>query len=253
VNGKKVGDGTSSFLKSVIICTENMMRDKNKEEPARAVTTKGIVGIIPSAYKPPLKADERKFQESIRESLRNECDFDPESWDWDEIKSEMQKTYELQRNDIVKAREKVMTTNQNDSDNDEEPDEVPVAALAEVKSLWPFLFKRPGLAQHHEQLTGRNLHPTLEAFIEGEIMETVLMYMTSCSSSNTANTAVRLKLDSDQSLQTKSNKFLALMLMTINHFKEDKKVLLHHAEVRDFEHLNCYLPFISFKIKMLHL
>lgn len=222
IDGSKVGDGTFSFEKCLYTCVENLVRDKNKpQQQQKAVRGKGVVGVIHSEYQP--NVTNAIEQAGVREHLQNMNGFDPNLWNWAEIKRDMNSTFELQRDDIIKAREKIEEAEEQDTD------EPVTTALADVIQLWPYLFKRPCMKDHHFRLTGRDIRTPLETFVDRK-MEYVLLYMTSHSLSNTKNLALRMKLEKYE--DAAPNTFMCVFIMVANHFKEKHEELIHTVEVR---------------------
>lgn len=228
VNGKVVGGGKGSFVKRLKTCIENKMRNKDqKSGKQRAVRAKGTVGVLAQEYEPlVLNSTE---QQGIREHLQNMHRLNPNTWDINEIKKNMTETYELQREDIVKIKEKV--SSQEDLIQSE-PDEVnPVKALSEIKELWPFLFEKPVLSDHHKRLTGRELYSNAKEFMLSKV-DFFLMFFTSSSTANIKNLALRLKADPYFEISPVApKKLLCTVLMTANHFKENIDYLLIPVEV----------------------
>ncbi|XP_034232840.1 uncharacterized protein LOC117640446 [Thrips palmi] len=228
VDGKKVGDGKASFTKSFGISVDNRMRDKNKSKPQRAVRGKGIVGVLPNQYQPDVR--NAIEQAGMREHLQNLHGLNPTQWDWTEIQSDMRATYELQREDVVKARDSVEMmagTGTGATEAEETEDDPTPKALAQVKKLWPFLFSQCCLQDHHRRLTGRDIRIHLESYKERKL-KSVLRYMTSHSTTNTANLALRLRLKNFT--LSDSNKLLCIFFMVANHFKEKREVLFKTVE-----------------------
>lgn len=224
LDGKLVGDGKGSFQKNLKTCIENQLRDKAQESPRqRAVRAKGIVGVLPTQYEPPVP--NTLEQEGIREHLQNMAKLNPNSWDQEEIKNDMIKTYELQREDIIKVKEKVFSAPES---QDQDQDDPPTKALAELKVLWPFLFRHYVTSLHHRRLTGREVFPHIQEFMTRKL-DNYMMYLTSASTSNIKNLAIRRKAEAY--LQDAPKKLLCFLIMIINHFKENKELLILPIEV----------------------
>jgi hypothetical protein len=211
------------------------MRDKNQAY-RKAVRSKGVVGVLPAEYDPPVL--DQEVQEGMRDSLLNTSKENPANWVWTDITRQMLATYELQRRDIINAREKVLDQ-MNTDEEETDADDIPLKALEEIKNLWPFLFKAPILSLHHKRLTGRELQPALQEFID-EKLEVALLYLTSCSAANTANLSLRLKLEKSETLWNKDNKLLCCTTMVANHFKENKSIFLHTVEVNTMSIWVCF-------------
>lgn len=234
VNGSEVGDGKAGFQRSVLICTENQMRPKdNPPNIPNAVRASGIVGVLEEQYMPNLDGTAREDQEKIREDLQIIYNEDSDTWFWDDIKENMLNSYELQRDDVAKAKVAIEQESNNQekeneqSDSDEPP---PPKALSELMNSWPFLFYVSALTWHHNRLTGRALQPHLDEFLEKHL-EYTLNFLTSCSKSNKKNMALNLKLNKKIQNWTVPQKFLKALYMIANHFGEEKYLFIHSAEV----------------------
>jgi hypothetical protein len=233
VNGAVISDGRASFQKMLKISIENKMR-KTTSRTARlpkAVRGKGIVGVLVTQYEPQVTS--REDQEGIREHMQNMHSFDSDSmWDWEDITRDLENSYELQRQHMILAKEKIEKQSTVASDEEEEnPDEVEeMPALKNLKCQWPFLFTVQGMKTHHKRLTGRNIEGALEDFV-GTQLDMVLLFLTSCSSANTDNLALRIRLESQGNFENKQQQFLAFFKMIAAHFKEKEELFLKNVEV----------------------
>lgn len=225
VNGEEVGDGAASFKKRFKTCIENQLREKTQQTPRqRAVRAKGTVGVLEAEYEP--HVPDIIVQQRTREHLQNMHKLNPTSWNQNEVEQDMINTYELTREDIVKAKEKVFSAAES-----ADQDEPPTKALCEIKELWPFLFENNVLSQHHKRLTGRELLPHVKEFMTTKL-DYYMMYLTSGSTANLKNLALRLKAEHYFEAATHApKKLLCCILMITNHFKENKDLLIHPTEV----------------------
>lgn len=230
VDGNKVGDGQASFKKSFGFSIDNKYRDKNKSKPQKAIRGKGIVGVLQEQYQPIVRNSIE--QAGLREHLQNLFNLNPTQWDWTEIRKDMSNTFELQREDVVKAKEIVeVVLEAGDEDNPA------VRALAQAKALWPFLFKQSCLQDHHIRLTGRDIRTNLESYKENKL-NSVLNYLTAHSTKNTLNFSLKLEMETFP--PSDSNKLMCILFMIANHFKEDIEVFFKTVEVKKYMQLFLY-------------
>lgn len=240
VNGTVVGDGRANFTKALKISIENKMRNTKYSHPTNtrklAVRGQGIIGVLHDQYEPAIDAPSKERQVMIKGHMQNMHGLGPDTWTWEQIERDLDETYELQRQDIIFAKEqvaKLLNDKGEDSEHEQEADDIRVSipALEQLKGLWPFLFKIAGLRNHHKRLTGRDIRPHLEEFLQNHL-DLFLLFLTSSSSSNTINLALRIKLESNGKFETLSQMLLAMLHMLANHFKENIKLFLQTAEVR---------------------
>ena len=249
VGDKLIGDGKATFQHRFHICIENLMRDKSMKNPPTINTKKGkgTVGILIDQYLPRLTEADHTSQAGIRDHLQNYHNLDDRLWRWNEINADMEATYELQREDIHKAKSAVEAhaaaaaaaeNKENNADIDEpdfmnDDDPLPEPALKVVKGKWPFLFQIPGLRNHHQRLTGRNIHKEMLQFCEKHL-EFAYLFMTSGSKANVENLAFRLRLEGKSEEISTSSKLLAFVLMVAKHFEEDASLFILSAEVYNY-------------------
>lgn len=233
VNGKSAGDGSPAFQHSLEVCTGNLLRrhnEKNKSRPkVSAKKGKGTVGVLASQYEPVLAPASQTEQEGIRVHLQNCHEIDSLDDILEDVTRDLERTFELQRGDIVRAKEDVMEA----SSDHENPDDVVVTedpALKKLVKRWPFLFYPEMMRKHHTRLTGRDIHLEMEKFCEND-MEQLILYMTTSSNANIENMALRLNAEQTHEDLNLPDRFMMVLLMVANHFKEDKASLIFSAEV----------------------
>lgn len=235
VNNKIIGTGRAALSHAFEVCTDNLMRkyySKGNTRSLRAVKGRGSVGVLIEQYQPELTSTNEEVQSQIAEDLKNHHALESKHWDWEKISTDMIRSFELQRQDIVEAKEEVTketAEKENTGAENEDDDVLPKPAIQQVKEKWPFLFRKGIMTNHHNRLTGRNLSNEMARFMEEEL-DFVLNFMTTCSKSNIKNFALRLTLEEGTDL-TPESKVLAVMVMTANHFGEDFTSFLHGAEV----------------------
>lgn len=227
INNKRVGDGQFQFFKSLKTSIDNKLRKKggSRRAAVQAVRGTGLVGVLADQYEPSFDEKSKEEQTGIREHLQN-MHFG-NHWEWDSIKKDLNESYALQRQDIVSCKERVL---EQEESIDEDADSPAELALKNLKELWPYLFSIPGVSLHHNKLTGRDITAPLEDFLENSL-EPFLLFMISNSNANTKNLQLRLKLEQKNLLTTVLSRFLALILMVSNHFKEDHSKFIVAAEV----------------------
>jgi len=191
--------------------------------------------VLISQYEPTLAPASQTEQEGIREHLKNchECDSLEDILD--EVSRDLDKTYELQRGDIVRAKEDVVeaASDNENADENEDPDEVLVTrepALKKLVKQWPFLFYPAMMRKHHNRLTGRDIYLEMAKFCENK-MEVLILFMTTSSNANIENMAIRLNAEQSHEQISVPDRFMMVLLMVANHFKEDKASLIFCAEV----------------------
>lgn len=235
INGNDVGNGVKTFAKLFKACVENQLRDKSQPSRSRAVRAKGVVGVLANEYEPNVVNE--GLQRELKDKLQNLHKTNPDHWNKQEIKQDMKNTYELQRQDIVIAKEKVEEEGrkENEKDNsgntDEQEDIPPTKAILELQQEWPFLFEEEFLSLHHKRLTGRELYPYVIEFMNAKL-EYFLLYLCTAPKCGVTNLALRINSEAHfESAPFAPKKFLCFVFMIANYFKEDKSNLVLPIEV----------------------
>lgn len=223
INNVVISDGKSAFLRALGICVENLSRayyqkSTSGSAPKKAKVGRGTVGVLAKEYNPRLAEAAQSEQEGIKEYLKNlhSTGF----WDWDEVEENLRNTYELQRLDILNARETVERATEDDEDFGLEE-----RAMSVLKKDWPFLFEVKGTIIHHNRLTGRDIEANLTRFIN-EDLNLFIMFLTTLSVKN-----MKIKAKVDMMNIPVGRKVLTAVEMLTIHFKEKFSNIVLTAEV----------------------
>jgi len=236
INGKVIGDGKLTFAHRFETCAENLIRKEQRKRQGKTtkITAKkgtGTVGVLIEEYEPKLAPASKTEQEGIREHLKNYHKQDASEQDLEQVSKDLDNTYELQRADIVTAKQDDMMAAEDKDEGAENPDgDITEPALQVLLKEWPFLFHPEMIRRHHHRLTGRDIHLDLLKFCEDK-MEFLLLYMTTSSSANVENMALRLNAERRCIELGLSERLLLVLLMVANHFKEDSTSLIYCTEV----------------------
>lgn len=234
LNGNELGDGKKTFAHRFEVCAENLIRKlqrKSKTTKVQAKKGTGTVGVLIAQYEPNLAPASRTEQEGIREHLKTYHKLDALEQDLEQVSKDLDNTFELQRADIISAKNDVMMAAEDKVEGDENlDDELIEPALKAVLKEWPFLFHPEMIRRHHHRLTGKDIYLQKESFCENK-MDFLLLYMTTSSSSNVENMALRLKAERNSRELGTSEKMMLVLLMVANHFKEDSTSLVYCTEV----------------------
>lgn len=246
VNGKVMGDGKHTFNHLFEVCAENLMRKYNKKNSTRSTHNakkgKGTVGVLMAEYEPTLAPACLTEQQGIRAHLQNCFKLAPHLHDFDEISEDLAKTYELQRADIVEAKEDVLEPAGGDGD----PDTPVEPAMKKLLRLWPFLFHPLMMRKHHNRLTGREIYQEMKTFSATKL-DVLIIFMTTSSNSNLDNMALRINAEKQSNELDEHQSLMLALLMVANHFGEDSKTLIYNAEVSFSKSMN-YTPLQAIKL-----
>lgn len=232
VNGKNIGTGTHTFNHILEVCIDNLLRkehEKNRNKVGLRIGAKkgkGLVGVKPNEYEP--RPTNEKEQEAIKVHLQNYYLLDAREQDLQQVSEDLAKTFEIQRKDIIAAKEEVLQDT-DDSNEQEADDCLNEPAMKTLLREWPFLFLPQMMRGHHNRLTGRDIHLEISKFIQ-EKLEALLNYMTTCSNSNIANLALRMDAERAAGIG-KLNKMIMALMMVANHFKDDYRDMIFTVEV----------------------
>lgn len=221
-----------AFARRFEICAENLIRKEQRKRQGKRTKVQskkgtGTVGVLIGEYEPKLAPASKTEQEGIREHLKNYYQLDALEQNLEQVTTDLDNTYELQRADIISAKQDVLMAAE---DKENQDDELIEPALKVLLTQWPFLFQPAMMRRHHKRLTGKDIHLEKEKFCEKK-MDLLLMYMTTSSSSNVENMALRLKAERRSIELGSSERIMLVLLMVANHFKEDSTSLIYCTEV----------------------
>lgn len=227
--------GSDGLAKQMKTNLDNHSRVKNFTANERqAPNSKEAFGCV--RWNPLLEEGETlESQESIRELLLNMHKLTKKQWQWKEIRSNMERSFYLQRKDINGGLASAAVGKKNkkrkrgsDGPNDLD-DPTPVSKgmpIAEVKERWPFVFTSKGMNYHFRMLTGQDFKDLLSKF-SSEVV-TMVEYL-ACKGEEFAR--LKRRLDRADRAGRADAKFIGLLLMLIKFFKENINYLVTFVDV----------------------
>lgn len=230
IKGVAIGSNRSNFFRAFESCIENLMKTGNTGlKKSKVMKGKNVVGVDPDVYDPVMTKDSREVQEGIKEHLKNLKALGTDEHNWPEIVNNLKETYELQRTDILLGTSEILGggAGRSSEDDDELLNE---KAFEKLKREWPFLFEMVGLELHHNTLTKRELGVKIKSFVE-EHLRFTLYFLTSSSNCNVENVIQCLLLKKRPDILDPERKFLLMLNMLANHFRENFSSLYIPAEV----------------------
>lgn len=110
INGKIVMNGQTTFAGKLEECMKNKSRNGESRSAARrAVKGSALIGVLLNQYNPGTENAQldAKAEEALRLHLVMVSKQNPDHFEWDSILKNLSQTYNLLREEIIEAKEKV--------------------------------------------------------------------------------------------------------------------------------------------------